>query len=102
MNNAPDWAVADSGTTAQTGWTLLTGVYNVNTGAVQLYVNGTDNGGDDTDTTPIASSGPLEIGGDKWNGQPDIHNFNGTISDVQVYPFALSASEVSILNQQTR
>jgi RHS repeat-associated protein len=60
-------------------------------------VNGTDNGGDDTDTSPIASNGPLEIGGDKWNGQPDIHNFSGTIKDVQVYPFALSAGEVSNL-----
>ena len=102
VSNAPDWAVADNGATAQTGWTLLTGVYNVNTGAVQLYVNGADNGGDDTDTSPIASSGPLEIGADKWNGQPAIHNFDGTISDVQVYPFALSADEVSFLYGQKR
>ena len=102
VNNAPDWAVADNGATARSGWTLLTGVYNVNTGAVQLYVNGSDNGGDDTDPSPIASTGPLEIGGDKWNGQPDIHNFNGTISDVQVYPFALSASEVGFLYGQKR
>jgi RHS repeat-associated protein len=97
-NNAPDWAVAGTGAAAQAGsWTLLTGVFNVNTGAMQLYVNGTDNGGDATDTSPIASAGPLEMGADKSNGHPGVHNFDGTISNVEVYPFALSAGEVSSL-----
>ncbi len=101
----PDWATADSGSNAQTGtWTFLTGVYNAGTGAVQLYVNGTDvaaNGGaDGNDSTPIASHGPVEIGAAKWDGQTGWGNFDGNIAGVEVYPTALSAAEVSNLEQQ--
>ncbi|HEY7814548.1 MAG TPA: LamG-like jellyroll fold domain-containing protein, partial [Nakamurella sp.] len=65
-NNPPDWATADAGSTAHTGtWTFLTGVYNANTGTVQLYVNGAG-AGSAPDPKPIAASGPLEIGGGEW------------------------------------
>ena len=101
-NDPPDWAAAGS-VTAQTGtWTFLTGVYNANTGAVQLYVNGTDSGGDATDPTPVAADGPLEIGAEKWDGQAGTGNFDGSITNVEVYPSALSATEVANLYGQGR
>ncbi len=105
VSNPSSWATADSGSNAQTGtWTFLTGVYNAGTGAVQLYVAGTDvaaNGGvDGNDTTPIASHGPIEIGAAKWDGQTGWGNFDGKIAGVEVYPTALSAAEVSNLEQQ--
>ena len=102
-NNPPAWATADSGSTAQTGtWTFLTGVYNTDTGAVQLYVNGTDNGGDETDTSPISADGPVEIGAGKWDGQTGQGTFDGTLTNVEIYPTALSAAEVSNLYGQGR
>ena len=105
VSNPSNWATADSGSNAQTGtWTFLTGVYNAGTGAVQLYVDGTDvaakGGVDGNDTTPIASHGPVEIGAAKWDGQTGWGNFDGKIANVEVYPTALSAAEVSNLEQQ--
>jgi RHS repeat-associated protein len=100
-NNPSNWATADSGTAAKTGtWTFLTGVYNVNTGAVQLYVNGADTGGDTTDSTPIAADGPAEIGAAKWDGQTAEGTFDGSLTNVEIYPTALSATEVSNLYGQ--
>ncbi len=100
-NDPPDWAIAGTSATAKTGtWTFLTGVFNVNTGAVQLYVNGTDSGGDATDPSPIAAHGPLEIGAEKWDGQAGTGNFDGSITNVEVYPTALSAAEVANLYGQ--
>ena len=100
-NNPPDWATADSGSTAQTGtWTFLTGVFNANTGAVQLYVNGTDNGGDATDSVPIAADGPAEIGAAKWDGSAAQGTFDGSLTNVEIYPTALSAAEVGNLYGQ--
>jgi RHS repeat-associated protein len=104
-NNPTTWATADSGSQAQTGtWTFLTGVYDASSGAVQLYVNGTDvgstGGADGNDTTPLAAHGALEIGAAKWNGQSGWGTFDGKIAGVEVYPTALSAAEVSNLKQQ--
>jgi RHS repeat-associated protein len=99
-SNPPNWASAGS-TTAQTGtWVFLAGVYNANTGAVQLYVNGTDNGADGSDPSPIPANGPLEIGAAKWNGQAGQGTFDGSVSNVEAYPHALSASDVSDLYGQ--
>ncbi|HEX4702952.1 MAG TPA: hypothetical protein VH352_12540, partial [Pseudonocardiaceae bacterium] len=97
--NNPGWAIAGpTSATAQTGtWTFLTGVYNANTRTAQLYVNGTDTGNDVTDPSPIASNGPLEIGAEKWNGQAGIGNFDGSITNAEAYPTALSAAEVANL-----
>jgi RHS repeat-associated protein len=100
QNDPPDWAVAGASATAKTGtWTFLTGVYNANTGSVQLYVNGTS-AASATDTKPIAATGPLEIGAEKWDGQAGIGSFDGSITNAEVYPTALSATEVANLYGQ--
>jgi RHS repeat-associated protein len=92
---------ANSATTAATGtWTFLTGTYNVSTGAMTLYVNGAASGSA-TDTTPIAAHGALRIGGAKWDGSL-VDAFDGQIADVQAYPTALTASQVSGLYQLGR
>jgi RHS repeat-associated protein len=99
----PNWAVAWTSATAQTGtWTFLTGVYNANTRTIQLYVNGAPVGSPVPDLSPIAASGPLEIGAEKWNGQAGIGNFDGTITNAEAYPTALSAAEVANLYGQGR
>jgi YD repeat-containing protein len=95
----PSWPVGShAATAASTGtWTFLTGTYNVNTGTLQLYVNGSSSGTTTgSDSTPFASQGPLLIGRSKFNGNAaDL--FDGQITDVQVYQRALSANEVSTL-----
>jgi YD repeat-containing protein len=87
--------------TATGTWTFLTGVFNANSGAVQLYVNGTASASA-SDSSPIPARGPLEIGAEKWDGQAGTGNFDGTIAGVQVYPAALSAAQVSSLYGQGR
>ena len=76
-------------------WTHLVGVYTASTGAMQLYVNGAAQG-TATDTTPIASSGPLDIGRGFSSGTA-ANYFNGEIRNVQAYDSALTASQVSTL-----
>jgi RHS repeat-associated protein len=100
INDAPVWPTADSGVSAHTGTlTFLAGVYDANTGDMQVYVNGTA-GGTDHDPSPIPANGPLEIGGGKWDGQAGTIGFDGSISDVQVYPNALTSDEIGFLNSQ--
>lgn len=102
-NNPPNWSTADSGAGAQTGvWTFLTGVFNANTGAVQLYVNGADNGVDGSDSSPLPANGPVEIGAAKWDGQTGGGTFDGSLTNVELYPTALSPAEVANLYGQGR
>ena len=99
-NDPPTFADATASTPAQTGtWVFLTGVYDINTGSSQLYVNGALSGSA-TDTSPIVSSGPVEIGASKYDGQTGTGPFDGTVNSVETYPFALSASEVGNLYGQ--
>ena len=97
----PDWAVAGT-VAAQAGtWTFLAGTYNAGTGSMTLYVNGAASGSA-SDPSPVPASGPLEIGAEKRDGQAGAGNFAGSIADVQVYPAALSAAQVSSLYGQGR
>jgi RHS repeat-associated protein len=76
-------------------WTHVVGVYNVTSGAVQLYVNGAL-AGSATDTTPWRASGPMTIGTSKYAGAATDF-LPGSVSNVQVYPRALSGGEVTTL-----
>ena len=91
------WAKASTPPVLNT-WTHLVGVFNSGTGLMQLYVNGAL-AGTTTDTTPWTGSGPLSIGnlklanGGSYGSNPDTMS----VSNVQAYPRALSATEVSAL-----
>jgi YD repeat-containing protein len=85
---------AESATDAQTGvWTHLVGVFDSSNGAMTLYVNGVA-AGNVTDTSPLASGGPLVIGHGYFNGAAGNY-VTGQITSVQAYARALSAAEVS-------
>jgi RHS repeat-associated protein len=88
-------SVESTSSAATNTWTFLTGTYNVSSGTLTLYVNGTPVG-TAADSTPIASHGPLLIGAGKFDGTLGSW-FDGQIADVQVYPRSLSASEVDSL-----
>jgi RHS repeat-associated protein len=89
------------GPAAQPGtWTSLTGVYNAATQTAQLYVNGALAGSASSATT-FNATGPVTIGSDQWNGQPADY-LNGTIQNVQAYPYPLASSQVSQLYGEGR
>ncbi|MFB9831444.1 LamG-like jellyroll fold domain-containing protein [Actinoallomurus acaciae] len=97
----PGTANASSTNTATVDtWTHLAGVYDANTGKMTLYVDGTANR-TVTDSTPINASGPLVIGNGKFNGFRTGF-FEGSVANVQVYPRALSATEVATLHDAGR
>ena len=103
QNDPSNWAYAAASSSAQTNtWVFLTAVYNVNTDEAQLYVNGTA-AGSASDSSPIASHGPVEIGDGKYDGQSTGDNmFDGSVTNVEMYPTALSAAEVGNLYGQGR
>ena len=89
-------AAAESSSAASTGtWTFLTGVFNANTGAVSLYVNGSASG-TATDTTPVSAHHAFTIGSAK-TGSGQGGWFHGQAGDIQLYPRALSTAEVTAL-----
>ncbi len=93
----PSTANASSDSPAAAGtWTFLAGTYDAGTGTMILYVNGAAASSTGTDAAPVAAHGPLVIGRGKWDGSGTAW-FGGQIADVQVYPRALPASEVSAL-----
>jgi hypothetical protein len=88
-----------SATPAANTWEQVTGVYTAGSGTMQLYLNGAlaDTA---TNTTPQYSpGGPLTIGAIATVSNPtNLYNqVNGSVSDVRVYPGALTASQVSAL-----
>jgi RHS repeat-associated protein len=96
-NTASPTAIrAHGSTTPTTGtWYHLVGVYNASNGAMQLYVNGAL-AGSATNTAPFASNGGLAIGRGQYDAAPaDL--LNGSVSNVQVYPQALTAAQVTTL-----
>src|SRR5262249_40136171 len=79
-------------------WTHIVGVYNSSASppTLTLYVNGQSQGSTAAATTPFAANGPLAIGRGWYNAAASNH-WNGSISDVQVYPSPLSGSDLATL-----
>ncbi|MFF2957227.1 LamG-like jellyroll fold domain-containing protein [Kitasatospora sp. NPDC057965] len=77
-------------------WTHLVGTYNAETATMTLYVNGRAVGSA-KNPHPWSSGGPLTIGAATTAYYPDDSGFNGTISDVRAYPYALTDPQVSNL-----
>jgi hypothetical protein len=76
-------------------WYHVVGVYNKQSGTIQLYVNGVSQG-----TTTAGSSwtatGSTAIGRAKWNGG-NVDFLNGSLDDVRFYGRVLTAGEISTL-----
>jgi hypothetical protein len=93
--NNPPADRAESSSPTNLYWTHLVGTYDADSGAMTLYVNGAQSG-TATDRSPIASSGPVEIGHGFFNGVANNYA-NASIADVQLYSTALNSSEVGEL-----
>jgi hypothetical protein len=78
---------------AVNAWTLLTGVYNGSTGAIQVYVNGTL-AASATYTPAWSASGAFTVGRSKFNGSATDY-FPGEISDVRAYSRLVWGTDVS-------
>jgi len=97
-SGTPSFDVASSSGASTGTWEHLVGTYDSSTGAMILYVNGqeTDNA---TDSTPFAASGPVAIGNLEYEGG-EGNPLDGQVANVQVYPYALSADQVSSLHSE--
>jgi YD repeat-containing protein len=92
--NAASTSLSSASNSATAGaWAQLTATYNASTGAVVLYVNGSQ-AATGTFSTPWNASGALVMGAGKYNGSV-VNILNGQLGNVQAYPRVLSASEVS-------
>ncbi|WP_344664582.1 ricin-type beta-trefoil lectin domain protein [Catenulispora yoronensis] len=80
-------------------WTHLTGTYDVIQGTMAFYVNG-QLVGTATDTTPMASTGPLVIGEGFVDGGANNY-FDGSIADVAVYQQTLTPDQTQYLYQNS-
>ena len=80
-------------------WTLLTGVYDADTGVQTLYVNGVASNTAASNPTPVyAPGGHLNIGANLTIGSTAPYNqWPGSIADVRTFPAALTAGEVNHL-----
>ncbi|MFC9932301.1 LamG-like jellyroll fold domain-containing protein [Streptomyces sp. NPDC127190] len=100
-NAAFPTAEGDAGTGAVGTWTHLVVTYTApvdgdsNTGVMSLYQNGTLMGTDTNLTPQYDSSMPLTIGGciNSSDATTPYNAFPGSVSDVQVYPYAMTASQ---------
>jgi RHS repeat-associated protein len=82
--------------TAQAGtWTHLVAVYNASAGTMSLYINGAL-GASTTVTTQFNATGAFAIGRALYGGKTTDF-FNGQIANMQAYPRALSATDISTL-----
>jgi RHS repeat-associated protein len=81
-------------------WTHLVGVMNATTGLMTLYVNGVAQTTTATDPTPFSTRGSLVIGRGLFGGSPGT-GWTGDLRDVQVYPAALTAAQVTAVFNNT-
>ncbi len=89
-------AMVTASNTAQAGtWTHLVAVYNASAGTISLYVNGAL-GASTTATSQFNATHAFVIGRALYAGKTTDF-FNGQIANVQAYPRALSATDVSAL-----
>ena len=95
----PTQTVVNSSSPATPGaWTYVVGVYNSSAKTAQLYVNGVLKGTATNVTARWASTGRTTIGRTKWNGA-NANFFDGDLSGIEVWPYALTAAQIAALYQ---
>jgi hypothetical protein len=77
-------------------WQHVVGVYDDAGGTLHIYVNGVDQGQGGVRATGVRSfSNPISIGSKHLGNDPNYDgSFAGSIDEVAIYPYALSASQV--------
>ncbi|REH35787.1 concanavalin A-like lectin/glucanase superfamily protein [Kutzneria buriramensis] len=88
-------AISDAAPTAG-AWTHLVGVYNASTHTMSLYVNGTLQSTQPTNSSPVATTGALAIGRGQASSAATNY-FPGTLSTTQAWDYALTPTQVSAL-----
>jgi len=82
----------DGGTILQPGvWYHIVGTYSQG-GSIKTYVNAKLDREQETTNILAASSGPLKIGCEPFNG---IYLFNGLMDDLRIYNYALSQVDIA-------
>ncbi|WP_224277946.1 LamG-like jellyroll fold domain-containing protein [Streptomyces sp. LS1784] len=97
INTSAYYAAWDSTSAPQVGvWTHLIGVYNASDKTMTLYVNGQAVGSTINPST-WATPGSLSIGGQITNSSPATPALDGAVSDVRLYPYALTDQQANNL-----
>ncbi|MGI3783414.1 MAG: LamG domain-containing protein, partial [Janthinobacterium lividum] len=79
-------------------WYHLVGVRDTTTSTLTIYVDGKAAGTTSVLATPDVATGVLAVGRGKFGGNP-VDYLNGSVDGVKVFDRALSASEVSDLEE---
>ncbi|MDH6117295.1 hypothetical protein ABH930_001720 [Kitasatospora sp. GAS204A] len=99
--NTPTYYSASANTAPQVGaWTHLTATYNADTKAMTLYVGG-QFAGSGTNPSPWKTTGPTIIGASAATGYSLSNALDGAVSDVQIYPYALTNQQVTNIYQNS-
>ena len=89
--------LADGNIAPDGNWHHLVGVCDEVNGVITLYVDGSANASGSVSGGILSTSIPMSIGSrPSVQGAPYDQNFVGTIDDVAIYNYALSASEVQL------
>ena len=102
INSVDNWGYETAVPFTAGKWYYVAMTYNSTSASYSLYVNGVSQsitwGGGGTGTGPIIyTTGSTVIGA--WSGT-NTRNFNGAISNIQVYNTTLSASQIQQLYQE--
>ncbi|GGK04365.1 hypothetical protein GCM10010123_37880 [Pilimelia anulata] len=94
---SPTVDAVSAGAASASTWTHLVGVYDDAADLLRLYVNGASVGTVAHTTNSFNAGGDLLAGVTYWSGAAGTNQLTGRVDDVQMYPRALSATEVSDL-----
>ncbi|HEY0239853.1 MAG TPA: LamG-like jellyroll fold domain-containing protein [Friedmanniella sp.] len=89
---------ADLGQPKTGRWYHLVGVRDTTTSTLTIYVDGQPAGSTSVLATPDDATGVLAVGRGKFGGKP-VDYLDGAVDDVKVFDRALSASEVTVLEE---
>lgn len=92
-----DAGTGPSGVGPNNTWQHIVGVYDDAASTMHIYVNGVDLGQGGTRASGVRSfSNPISIGSKHLGNDPNYDgSFAGSIDEVSIYPYALSAAQVS-------
>ncbi|AVT39611.1 hypothetical protein C6W10_27780 [Plantactinospora sp. BB1] len=92
-------AFVESETAEVSDWVHLVGVYDAARGQVRLYVNGHQVGMTLLQWTPMASTGPLQVGRALSNGAFTEY-WQGGVDDLRVYQGAMTDAQADALHDE--
>ena len=96
-NNGFNMQVNSNAKVALNQWSHIALRYDSSTNNFSIYINGSYDTSTTTTYDPGSTTNPLHIGGCVGTGCSSANFFNGTIDDIRIYDYSLSAEQISAL-----